>query len=144
MSAASFAAAQAAQAARQRQLREEERMTPYTHDELDNNWEFKIVRATTRAFRNPEALRKLIDEEARSGWVMLEKFDDSRVRFKRPRSAGAQDAQQLSSGIDPYRTQYGMSPNRFTAIILLVILGISLLVVLGIVAAVNVLSHPVR
>ena len=47
MSAASFAAALAAQAAPQMLLREEERMTPYTHDELDNNWEFKIERATT-------------------------------------------------------------------------------------------------
>ena len=37
---------------------------------------------------------------------MLEKFDDSRVRFKRPRSARARDA-FLSEGVDPYRTRYG-------------------------------------
>ena len=137
MCAASAAAMQAAQAQR---FLEEERMTPYTHDELDNNWEFKIVRANTRAFRKPETLQSLMQEEARSGWVMLEKFDDSRVRFKRPRSAGANDTQLLSSGIDPYRTHYGMSPAAFSIIIVAAVIGFTLVFMLVLFAIVSVSS----
>ena len=81
-------------------------MTQYTQDDLSNDWEFKIVRSDTAAFRNPEALNELIEEEAQAGWVMLEKLDDSRIRFKRPRSARARD-DFLPQGVDPYRTRYG-------------------------------------
>ena len=59
---------------------EEEEMTRYTEEEIKESWEFKIVRSNTGAFSNPATLRKLIEEEALSGWVMLEKFDDARVR----------------------------------------------------------------
>jgi hypothetical protein len=97
----------AAEQRRQMQLAEEEEdMTEYTSDDLQGDWEFKIVRSGTAAFRKPEILDRLIEEEARAGWVMLEKFDDSRVRFKRPRNARARDA-FLPDGVDPYRTQYG-------------------------------------
>jgi hypothetical protein len=91
---------------RQMLLAEEEDMTQYTQDDLKNDWEFKIVRSDTPVFRKPEVLSKLIEEEAQAGWVMLEKLDDSRVRFKRPRSARARDA-YLPDGVDPYRTRYG-------------------------------------
>ena len=100
----------AAAAARQRMLEEEEeQMTPYSNDELQNDWEFKIVRAGYRAFGSPGSLNKLVEQEKQAGWVLLEKLDDSRVRFKRPRSAGANDAQLVANGVDPYRTQYGLS-----------------------------------
>jgi hypothetical protein len=85
---------------------EEGDMTQYTEDDLKSNWEFKIVRSETAAFRKPEILNQLIEEESRAGWVMLEKFDDSRVRFKRPRTARAKDA-FLPDDVDPYRTQSG-------------------------------------
>lgn len=92
--AATSGATAAAAAERQQMMfaEEEEDMTGYTQDDLNNDWEFKIVRSDTAAFRKPEVLKKLLEEEARVGWVMLEKFDDGRVRFKRPRSARTRDA----------------------------------------------------
>ena len=104
------AGAGAAAAERRRQMlfaEEEEDVAQYTQDDLQKDWEFKIVRSGTDAFRKPEALNKLIEEETQAGWVMLEKFDDNRVRFKRPRSARAKDA-FLPDDVDPYRTQYGV------------------------------------
>jgi hypothetical protein len=110
---------------------EEEQMTQYTQDELANDWEFKIVRSETPAFRKPKVLNQLIEEEAQAGWVMLEKLDDGRVRFKRPRSARAKDA-YLPEGVDPYRTRYGAYTSR--AALLGVTVGLLLFFVLGIVA----------
>jgi hypothetical protein len=94
--------------------KEEEEMALYTQEDLNEDWEFKIVRAGTAAFRKSEVLEELLEEEARAGWIMLEKLDDSRVRFKRPRSARAKDA-YLPEGVDPYRTQYGSASNQHTA-----------------------------
>jgi hypothetical protein len=90
----------------QQMMAEEERMATYTSEELEEDWEFKIVRANSPAFRKSEVLQKLLQEEAVAGWTMVEKFDDSRVRFKRPRNAREQDA-YLPEGVDPDRTQYG-------------------------------------
>lgn len=80
-------AAAAAAAERRRKQQEEEEITRYTEEDLKEGWEFKIVRSNTGAFHSPVTLRKLIEEETQAGWTMLEKFDDSRVRFKRPVSA---------------------------------------------------------
>ena len=63
----------AAHAARKRRLqqqldeKEEVEMTNYTQDDLDSNWEFKIVRASTRKFEDPEFFLKTCEEEARAG-----------------------------------------------------------------------------
>ena len=113
MSYGAIVAANAAAARRRQTLleKEEEEMTQYTQDDLRNDWEFKIVRSGTAAFRKPEVLNRLLEEEAQAGWVMLEKLDDSRIRFKRPRSARAKDA-YLPDGVDPYRTQYGTHTTR--------------------------------
>jgi hypothetical protein len=119
--AAAGAAAAAAAAERARQ-EEEENMTPYSHEELDNDWEFKIVRASTGVFNKPEHFNRLIEEEARAGWQLLEKFDNSRVRFKRPRSARQRDA-QLPPGVDPYRVRYGISENAVVGLVLLAVFG---------------------
>lgn len=100
---------------------EEEAMTEYTHDDLREDWEFKIVRSDSGAFRNPGVLNQLVEEEARAGWVLLEKFDDSRVRFKRSRSARSRDA-FLPSDVDPYRTRYGAPVTR-QALVVAVVLG---------------------
>jgi len=108
----------------QQMMAEEERMTMYTREELEEDWEFKIVRANSAAFGKPEVLQKLLQEEAVAGWTMVEKFDDSRIRFKRPRDAREQDA-YLPEGVDPYRTQYG-APAFFYAVL---IIGILLLIV---------------
>ena len=130
------AAGAAAAAAAQRQMQEEEEnMTPYSREELEQDWEFKIVRANTGAFGKAATFQALIDEEARAGWVLVEKFDNSRVRFKRPRSARMKDA-QLPPEIDPDRTHYGMSEGAFAVAILAVVFG-SLGLVLAIVFAIE-------
>ena len=128
-----FGGAAAAAAARRRRMmlaEEEEDMAKYMQDDLSNDWEFKIVRSESGAFRKPEVLRKLIEEEARAGWVMLEKFDDRRIRFKRSRSSRTRDA-LLPPGVDAYRTRYGAPSAQYavlaTTLIGLVVVGLGLL-----------------
>ncbi len=99
-------AAQIAAEEQRRQQEEEEEMTPYSNDELQDDWEFKILRSATGAFKKPQRLREVLEEEARAGWVLVEKFDDQRVRLKRPASARRNDR---GLGFDPYRTQVGIS-----------------------------------
>lgn len=127
--AATGAAAAAAARARERLRREEEDMTRYNSDDLEG-WEFKIVRAGTRRFKNRLAVQALCEEEAQAGWEMLEKFDDQRIRFKRRIDNRSRD-QHLS--IDPYRTQVGMSEGGLAAVItaaILVLGGLGVLVAL--------------
>jgi hypothetical protein len=64
----------------------------------------------------------LLDEEACAGWVLVEKFDDRRVRFKRRRSA-APAASSLPAGYNPYRTQYGISQAVVTLVVLALVFG---------------------
>ncbi len=101
----------------------------YTQDDLNSDWEFKIVRSDTAAFHKPEVLNRLLEEEAQAGWVMLEKLDDSRIRFKRPRSARAQDA-YLPADVDTYRTQYGIPSTRYAVVA--GVLGAVVLLALGV------------
>ena len=62
---------------------------------------------------------------------MVEKFDDSRIRFKRPRNARDQDA-YLPEGVDPYRTQYGAAAFLYgvlvTGILLLIVFVLAFVV----------------
>lgn len=90
-------------------------MTGYTAADLAEGWEFKILRSATGAFRNPQRLNEALEQEARSGWVLLEKFDSSRIRLKRPASARARDA---ATGLDAYRTTFGMHQGLFVAAII--------------------------
>jgi hypothetical protein len=107
--ATSGAIAASAAAKRQQELQaEEELMTKYSADEIEG-WEFKIVRASTRKFKDPEFLRQTCEEEARAGWELLEKFDDNRVRFRRKIEHRDGD---LHREIDPYRTLVGMSMDQ--------------------------------
>ena len=118
---------------RQKQAEEEEKMTRYTSEDIEDGWEFKIVRSTFGAFRKPEVLRTLVEEESQAGWELLEKFDDYRVRFKRPINARKNDI-MLPDYIDPYRTQYGSLGNRSALIVvglitaLLLAAGVALLI----------------
>lgn len=105
------AAAAAAERRRQRNL-EEEQMTTYRKDELEQGWEFKILRSATAQFKQPEVLKAVLTEEAGAGWELLEKFDNERLRFKRPVAARKQDA---NLALDPYRTQYGFSEGKLVA-----------------------------
>jgi len=108
----------------QQMMKEEEQMTTYTSEDLEQDWEFKIVRSSSSAFHKPETLQKLLREESIAGWEMVEKFDDSRIRLKRPRSAREQDA-YLPQGVDPYRTQYGAPAVLYGV----VVIGVLLLIV---------------
>ncbi len=99
-------------------------MTPYTPEELAEGWEFKIVRSSLGRFGKPAVLRRLIEEEARAGWVMLEKFDNGRVRFKRPASARQRD-HLLPPDVNPYRTNFGGSASATLTILL--VLGLVVL-----------------
>lgn len=101
------AAIYAAQEKKKRQ-QEEEEMTRYTDKDLTEDLEFKIVRSSTGAFKKRETVEQIIAEEAMAGWKMVEKFDDNRLRFKRPASAKRNDY-NLPPGVDPYRTTYGMT-----------------------------------
>ena len=71
-------------------------------------WEFKIVRAKRHVFRNLEVFQLLCEEEAEAGWIMLEKLDDRRVRFKRP-IALRDIVRSEFLNYDPYRCVYGSS-----------------------------------
>jgi hypothetical protein len=104
--AAAIAAAAAAEAQRLMQ-EEEEEMTPYSPRDLAEDWEFKILRSNMSAFRNPARLRAILDEESRGGWVLVEKFDDCRIRLKRPVGAKVMIEDDLASSYDPYRTNVG-------------------------------------
>ena len=93
---------------KKKQEQEEEEMTRYTENELVEDFEFKIVRSATGAFKKREMVEQVIAEESIAGWTFVEKFDDNRMRFKRPASARRNDF-GLPAGVDPYRTTYGMT-----------------------------------
>lgn len=104
------------------------------HPEDLTVWEYKIVRASSDLFRNPAIFHKLCREEGEIGWILLEKLDDRRVRFKRP--IALRDAPRANlPPFDPYRTHYGPMSNAMTwavgivflsAIVLPAVLGYAL------------------
>ncbi len=122
---AATAGATAAAAAARKRREEEEKMTTYKSDDLDG-WEFKIVRANTRKFKNREKIEQVRQDEAKAGWELVEKFDDSRLRFKRRVEKRSFDAH---TEIDPYRTQVGSDKG----VIIATIIGV-LVLLLGILA----------
>jgi hypothetical protein len=103
---------------------EEERLTPYDSNEtIETNatrrsskphdprlvgWEFKILRSESDRFSAPAVLQQACDEEALAGWILLEKLDDRRLRFKRP-IAMREVIDPQTLGFDPYRSVYGAS-----------------------------------
>jgi hypothetical protein len=99
-------------------------MTPYRPEDIEG-WEFKIVRAMSARFKTRQALQQLLQEEAESGWEMLEKLDDSRVRFKRKTERRAADGQRR---IDPYRTHVGLSEG---GLVVAILVGVAIAAGLG-------------
>lgn len=77
--------------------------TPFERQAIE--WEYKIVRAKRPIFGNPATFARLCREEALAGWILLEKFDNRRVRFKRPLHL-REDLDASTLPFDPYRTQY--------------------------------------
>jgi len=131
---ANAAAAAAAAAEAQRRMREEEEeMTPYSADDLQR-YEFKIIRSATGRFKDPAALRQILEEEARAGWELVEKFDNGRVRLKRLIECRQRDATLAQ---DPYRTTVGMSDGQLAASIVFGVLGGIVIIGLIIAAIVN-------
>ena len=90
-------------------------MTPYSDKDLADDWEFKFLRSATGAFRKPEFMQESLDEEAQAGWQFVEKFDNSRIRLKRPAYAKKNDR---NLEFDPYRTQVGVTEGRMTVVVL--------------------------
>lgn len=76
------------------------------NDQQMVGWEFKIVRASHDLFRDQAMLQQLCQEEARAGWILLEKLDDRRVRFKRL-IALRNILDETELAYDPYRSHYG-------------------------------------
>jgi hypothetical protein len=91
-------------------------MTPYSAKSLDEGWEFKILRSNFAAFRRPEKLQAVLEEEKRGGWTLVEKFDNQRIRLKR--RAGAKIAPaDFADGYDPYRTTVGASQGALVLVV---------------------------
>lgn len=105
-------------------------MTGYTATDLADGWEFKILRSATGAFKKSDVLRRVLEEEGRAGWVMVEKFDSQRVRLKRAAAAKSGDS---ALGFDPYRTAVGISEGQLALIIIGCVLG-AIAIVLAIIA----------
>ena len=81
---------------------------PPLQSSVQQEWEYKIVRANRDLFRNPAVFQRLCKEEASVGWILLEKLDNRRVRFKRPTTIREQPPGKLPV-FDPYRCSYGSS-----------------------------------
>ena len=130
-------AVHAANEQRRKIEQEEEEMTKYTSEDLDQNWEFKIVRSTYPAFRKPGIFRALLEEESLAGWELVEKLDDRRVRFKRRRETRRRDA-TLPPGLDPYRTKIGTNTNTIGIIVGI----ISAMLFVGVIVAIGLMRIP--
>ena len=89
-------------------------------------WEFKIVRANTDLFQDPMVFKRLCDEESQAGWVLLEKLDNRRVRFKRPIALREMIKQELLA-FDPYRSYYGSSTNIWSWLGAMALVGFTVL-----------------
>jgi hypothetical protein len=102
---------------------EEENLTRYeSYDTKEQKgWEFKILRTSGGGFRNRKTLRRVCEEEARCGWILLEKLDDDRLRFRRPLSARERDHM---AKIDPYRSHYGVPLDLEYLVMMLLTLGL--------------------
>ncbi len=127
------AAAAAAATSQQRNV-EEELMSAYSDKELADGWEFKILRSASGVFKKPERMQEILEEEARAGWMLVEKFDNNRLRLKRP-SGASQNDRHLD--YDPWRTEIGASQTKHEAKIAVIVVGI-VFAVLGIAAAVGI------
>lgn len=68
--------------------------------------EFKIIQSTTPYFADTHKLKQVLEEEAESGWELVEKLDNYKIRVQRQISHRSDDANRNR---DPYRSQVGPS-----------------------------------
>ncbi len=112
--------AAAARAAKLRRQHEEDSLTPYSEADLEKDWQFKIV---TGNFSTPALFKAVCEEQGRWGWVFVEKFDDQRVRFKRPASEAEKDAGRQG---DPFKSQSTAAAGCAPALVFLCLGALSL------------------
>ena len=113
---------QKAEQERRRRLEEEECMTGYTPEEANGPWQFKIVRGTFKTAQQVEAVQQ---EQAEYGWVLVEIFDQHRIRFKRAASEAGKDSYREGN---PYATVSKASgPGCGAVVILLGVLAVGAL-----------------
>ena len=115
----SAGAAAAAAAKRRQNFEEEEEVTPMNTDS-SGEFEYKIIRSVTSAFRTPAFFQQTLQEEAQAGWQLVEKLDDGRVRLRRSVEWRSKDALLTQ---DPYRTRIGMGEVQLVFVILGSIFG---------------------
>ena len=114
-------AADAAAAKRKRDLeREEEEVTPLNSDP-SGAVEYKIIRSAAGGFKKPEKFRAALEEEARAGWELVEKLDDSRVRLRRSIVWRQKDGELAQ---DPYRIKVGI---RDSVLALWIVAGLAII-----------------
>ena len=119
---AAHVAAQAAMEAKRKKEEEEEQLTTYRKEDLEQGWEYKILRSALSEFGKPEVFARAVETERLGGWELVEKFDDERVRFRRPIAARSKDA-MLPAGYDPYRTRHGISEGMLALWVIIAIFG---------------------
>ena len=115
----SAGAAAAAAAKRRQNYEEEEEVTPMNTDP-SGEFEYKIIRSITNAFRTPAFFQQTLQEEAPAGWQLVEKLDDGRVRLRRSVEWRSKDTLLTH---DPYRTRIGMGEVKLVFVILGSIFG---------------------
>ena len=93
-------------------------------------FEYKIIRSVTKAFRTPAFFQQTLQEEAQAGWQLVEKLDDGRVRLRRSVECRNNDAHLTQ---DAYRTNIGMGEVQLVFVILGSVLGT--LILIGLVVA---------
>ena len=72
-------------------------MTAYSPQVLAADWEFKIIRSVFNQFGDQAIRDRVLDDESQNGWVLVEVFDNARIRLKRR-------WRPSEEGFDPYRT----------------------------------------
>ena len=107
-------------------------MMSYSDRDLADDWEFKILRSASAVFKNPDRMREILETEARAGWMLVEKFDNNRVRLKRSPKAREND-RHLE--FDAYRTTVTTSQGN-QAVVVGVIVGVFIACILGVLVAV--------
>lgn len=68
--------------------------------------EYKIIQSQTPMFSSSASMHKLLDEEAKAGWRLLEKEDNYRIKLQRDISNRENDA---NLDFDAYRSSVGVS-----------------------------------
>ena len=126
-------AGSAHQQQQRREHAEEEEMTAYSPNGPAEDWEFKILRSVYGEFRKPQRMAEILDQESKAGWLLVEKFDNRRIRLKR-RVEARKDDRTLD--FDPYQSYVGKSDGTAAA----VIVGVTIAVGLAVLILIQVLA----